>query len=297
MRMAVRAGPRRPRCGTPAPAARRLPPRSVVAGDAVERRRRARGDRRRVDAVGAVRGPVTLHAPAHAERGRRRREADEVQQIVEAVRALDRRDPHELLDLAVARLAGEAGPDVPPMLEVDELRHLVDAHPGDRLPALPVALELLDFRVADGGDDLVAAHAALRRRQPRVLRPPRVYVAVLTADLEGAGMDQVAEEDRLDGRARRIDRPREDLARLRPRPGERPDVGQEVGDLLLAEVRLPRGHERREPDGGAALPDREPNELVGQVRQHAADRKSTRLNSSHPSISYAVFCLKKKILS
>src|SRR5690348_17962038 len=26
------------------------------------------------------------------------------------------------------------------------------------------------------------------------------------------------------------------------------------------------------------------------------DRKSTRLNSSHPSISYAVFCLKKKDL-
>src|SRR5690348_18007302 len=27
------------------------------------------------------------------------------------------------------------------------------------------------------------------------------------------------------------------------------------------------------------------------------DRKSTRLNSSHPSISYAVFCLKKKKIS
>src|SRR5690348_8857961 len=27
---------------------------------------------------------------------------------------------------------------------------------------------------------------------------------------------------------------------------------------------------------------------------NAGDRKSTRLNSSHPSISYAVFCLKKK---
>src|SRR5438876_8958693 len=26
------------------------------------------------------------------------------------------------------------------------------------------------------------------------------------------------------------------------------------------------------------------------------DRKRTRLNSSHPSISYAVFCLKKKIV-
>src|SRR5437764_9829328 len=30
---------------------------------------------------------------------------------------------------------------------------------------------------------------------------------------------------------------------------------------------------------------------------HAADRKSTRLNSSHRCISYAVFCLKKKNIS
>src|SRR5699024_12608181 len=30
------------------------------------------------------------------------------------------------------------------------------------------------------------------------------------------------------------------------------------------------------------------------VRRETADRKSTRLNSSHVSISYAVFCLKKK---
>src|SRR5438309_11733794 len=28
--------------------------------------------------------------------------------------------------------------------------------------------------------------------------------------------------------------------------------------------------------------------------EHGSDRKSTRLNSSHSSISYAVFCLKKK---
>src|SRR5580704_19085687 len=40
--------------------------------------------------------------------------------------------------------------------------------------------------------------------------------------------------------------------------------------------------------------------LFRRCRQGAAapsfkiDRKSTRLNSSHPSISYAVFCLKKK---
>src|SRR6266487_4966178 len=32
----------------------------------------------------------------------------------------------------------------------------------------------------------------------------------------------------------------------------------------------------------------------GRRQRRARDRKSTRLNSSHPSISYAVFCLKKK---
>src|SRR3712207_7374249 len=39
-----------------------------------------------------------------------------------------------------------------------------------------------------------------------------------------------------------------------------------------------------DPTGGVAV------HLVGGT----ADRKSTRLNSSHANISYAVFCLKKK---
>src|SRR5437868_12918868 len=34
--------------------------------------------------------------------------------------------------------------------------------------------------------------------------------------------------------------------------------------------------------------------LVSSVARNQTDRKSTRLNSSHVSISYAVFCLKKK---
>src|SRR4051794_41705410 len=34
--------------------------------------------------------------------------------------------------------------------------------------------------------------------------------------------------------------------------------------------------------------------LKSDARAGITDRKSTRLNSSHPSISYAVFCLKKK---
>src|SRR5688572_26121827 len=33
----------------------------------------------------------------------------------------------------------------------------------------------------------------------------------------------------------------------------------------------------------------------GRARAQDVDRKSTRLNSSHSQISYAVFCLKKKI--
>src|SRR5258707_7181091 len=33
---------------------------------------------------------------------------------------------------------------------------------------------------------------------------------------------------------------------------------------------------------------------LSQIRQQPGDRKSTRLNSSHANISYAVFCLKKK---
>src|SRR2546430_4939593 len=35
-------------------------------------------------------------------------------------------------------------------------------------------------------------------------------------------------------------------------------------------------------------------EIVRRIRVARADRKSTRLNSSHSQISYAVFCLKKK---
>src|SRR3712207_7697668 len=46
-----------------------------------------------------------------------------------------------------------------------------------------------------------------------------------------------------------------------------------------------------------AVPDgeRDPHDqLVVLLRPLGVDRKSTRLNSSHANISYAVFCLKKK---
>src|SRR5438034_7799957 len=47
----------------------------------------------------------------------------------------------------------------------------------------------------------------------------------------------------------------------------------------------------------SASSESRPRQLQALVRQHhftSRDRKSTRLNSSHTVISYAVFCLKKK---
>src|SRR2546428_7858628 len=75
-----------------------------------------------------------------------------------------------------------------------------------------------------------------------------------------------------------------------------------------AVLRLPRG-EGRESRGGLAriasgdvervvnapVPNQQALELIpSSVARPARDRKSTRLNSSHDQISYAVFCLKKK---
>src|SRR2546426_4952957 len=71
------------------------------------------------------------------------------------------------------------------------------------------------------------------------------------------------------------------LQRVRPGAPERDLVGQPLD-------RLPRPLEDRGAIGGAL---RRAQDLAVEV-----DRKSTRLNSSHLVISYAVFCLKKKKL-
>src|SRR2546427_6605094 len=57
----------------------------------------------------------------------------------------------------------------------------------------------------------------------------------------------------------------------------------------------PRAHERL-PDLGreAELGEVDVGVVVHQQMDGLQDRKSTRLNSSHSQISYAVFCLKKK---
>src|SRR5437660_9724749 len=54
----------------------------------------------------------------------------------------------------------------------------------------------------------------------------------------------------------------------------------------------PRLQELFEHANGLGLPH--PGEQTVEGANGRADRKSTRLNSSHVAISYAVFCLKKK---
>src|SRR3712207_7343343 len=59
------------------------------------------------------------------------------------------------------------------------------------------------------------------------------------------------------------------------------------------DARIVITHERRrrriDVSGAIQMTEREP-----VLTEEPVDRKSTRLNSSHANISYAVFCLKKK---
>src|SRR2546429_7136061 len=67
------------------------------------------------------------------------------------------------------------------------------------------------------------------------------------------------------------------------RPG-----GCRSGDHIHEAVTAsPRTRPKRSPQGHGLLPNQQRTDAL-------RDRKSTRLNSSHGYISYAVFCLKKK---
>src|SRR5688572_31831176 len=62
--------------------------------------------------------------------------------------------------------------------------------------------------------------------------------------------------------------------------------------LFRSGVRSGESGEKDREHRRHAVPARQHEQAVHRPRQ---DRKSTRLNSSHSQISYAVFCLKKKI--
>src|SRR5688572_32192177 len=61
---------------------------------------------------------------------------------------------------------------------------------------------------------------------------------------------------------------------------------------LRAVAPLAAGH--RQAVAAARAASQAPAEVLPAILAAMEDRKSTRLNSSHSQISYAVFCLKKK---
>src|SRR5439155_24267135 len=67
------------------------------------------------------------------------------------------------------------------------------------------------------------------------------------------------------------------------------ELGYIEGQNLAIEVRSADGRVERLPELAAELVGLRVDLIIA-----AGDRKSTRLNSSHVAISYAVFCLKKK---
>src|SRR3712207_6890757 len=99
-----------------------------------------------------------------------------------------------------------------------------------------------------------------------IRRPPRSTLFPYTTLFRSVRLGEEALDRglQLDQRAERV--------ALEPSPGQ---LGEEPLDRVE-----PRGRGR--------------GEMEGQARVPPQDRKSTRLNSSHANISYAVFCLKKK---
>src|SRR3712207_8308747 len=81
--------------------------------------------------------------------------------------------------------------------------------------------------------------------------------------------------------------PGQDLSPGRVVPGR---AGDEVLELVVALEPEP-GRERLE--ALAAVWAEQAVQVEGRPPAPGLDRKSTRLNSSHANISYAVFCLKK----
>src|SRR5699024_11642236 len=98
------------------------------------------------------------------------------------------------------------------------------------------------------------------------------------ADLQ---VDEFVDDDRLEHPARHGLEPMGDADVSRRRRRRSP-----TADVL---VRHPPDRRRTQPS--LEVPSAH---LLRDLHEIGRDRKSTRLNSSHVSISYAVFCLKKK---
>src|SRR5256886_9066855 len=79
-------------------------------------------------------------------------------------------------------------------------------------------------------------------------------------------------------------------------PGSKASSGRKPHDLEVGR-RKPLEHPARELEVARAPRENDVAEVGAEsqlLHHRRRDRKSTRLNSSHSQISYAVFCLKKK---
>src|SRR3712207_7010221 len=74
--------------------------------------------------------------------------------------------------------------------------------------------------------------------------------------------------------------------------GEADAILKKAGDMLLSGSFVSSGSAYTKVVGVGK--DTYAAKLADEARKFKLDRKSTRLNSSHANISYAVFCLKKK---
>src|SRR5207248_11607879 len=175
---------------------------------------------------------------------------------------------------------------------------------GQRLRA--VALLHAQQLLGDAVERLVPGHAlelALPAPAGPALRVEQPMLAVVHLHQELALRAEVATGDRIVGVAGDA----HDLIAA-PVGAQGAAVEADVAagaDHLGAEHALPRRRVRERFDGaptgsaGHAPPGRSEEILSAPApgarhALHQRDRKSTRLNSSHRTISYAVFCLKKK---
>src|SRR5438876_291355 len=175
------------------------------------------------------------------------------------------------------------------------------AEPGTRLSRRVRGLTAGAGAHVSRGDGAVPGTARLRRCRVPPARPAQPAVSAGRAYLSAPGHESVSGSPPGD----QGDRGR-GLARDRAARAARPVQGPGARELARGRDG-DAGARGRDADAAAVqrAGGRQPPRIVG--RSHgggytggrwplhlARDRKSTRLNSSHPSISYAVFCLKKK---
>src|SRR6266478_964568 len=186
------------------------------------------------------------------------------------------------------------------------------------------ALPIGPHEVADGRPllqefgigDHVELNGSLPRRQRRSHRPPHLVggahghgrfrdhhlvLGHVLADRASNRQDvpQVGRAVLVGRRAHRDQLEQPVLYALLGTGGEAQAPGVEIAFDHGIEARLVNGHATLLEHGDLALIHVDTDHVVAGIgqtrtRHQAQDRKSTRLNSSHSQISYAVFCLKKK---